>query len=378
MTAALTVCGCTAKQATLSALPPLPVPPAAAETQEKKEIARFQKPDSPSSANTLVALPVERPAQASHANPTATIRAVVNGEPILDEEVRMSCYEQLRGARTDKEAEEVLRQAVEQIIDREVLLQDAIAKLERGGPQGAKFLEQIKKVASEQFDIHWLKPVMKANHMDNRQEFAAFMRHNHMSLDVMRRFWERNFMAMEYLRSRIEPQISRIGHTEISEYYSSHREEFTQADSVDWQDIFIDATRHASPAAARQFAESLRQRIRQGEDFAKLSQEYDNGESGRFRKGDGQGHKRGEIFPHEAEDVLFQIHEGDIEIIERVRGYHVVRLVKRQHAGPIPFDAKVQKEIRNKLRNNVFQRERDRIVKELKRKAVIEISNKNI
>src|SRR5262249_59808015 len=98
----------------------------------------------------------------------------------------------------------------------------------------------------------------------------------------------------------------------------------------------------------------------------------DAGESGRFRKGEGQGHKHGEIFPHEAEPLLFQMHDGDIEIVERPRGFHVVRLVKRQYAGPIPFDAKVQKEIRDKLRNVVFAREKESIVKELKRKAVID------
>jgi len=145
-----------------------------------------------------------------------------------------------------------------------------------------------------------------------------------------------------------------------------------QPDSVDWQDIFIDAGRHASPAAAREFAESLVQRVRQGEDFAKLSSEFDNGESGRFRKGAGQGHKRGEIFPPEAEPLLFDMHEGDMKIVECPHGFHVIRLVKRQYAGPIPFDAKVQKEIHDKIRNLVFQRERDSIVKDLKRKAVID------
>jgi hypothetical protein len=64
--------------------------------------------------------------------------------------------------------------------------------------------------------------------------------------------------------------------------------------------------------------------------------------------------------------------EGDIEIVERGRGFHVLQLVKRQVAGPIPFNETVQKEILNKLRTTVFTQERERIVKELKRKAVID------
>jgi parvulin-like peptidyl-prolyl isomerase len=276
------------------------------------------------------------------------------------------------GARTAKERDEALREGLETLIDREILLQDAISKLQRGGKMGEAFLKKIREVATEQFDQHWLRPMLKEKHLSSRTELAAVMQQNGLSLEVMRRWWERNFMATEYLRSRVEPQISRIGHREISEYYNSHYDEYTQPDTVDWQDIFLDASRHASRDAARKFAESLVQRVRQGADFANLSREFDNGESGLFRKGAGQGHKHGEIFPQEAEPVLFRMHDGDMEIVECPRGLHIVRLLKRQYAGPIPFDAKVQKEIRDKLKTIVFLREKDSIVKELKRKAVID------
>jgi hypothetical protein len=370
---ALPVCGCFTKASTLADLPPLPASPVAA----GPAVTRAQKPDTAnSSANTavcrLINLPVDRPAEVSHASPTATIRAVVNGDLILDQEVRMACLHELGAARTPKDVDEIFKQALEAIIEREIVLQDAISKLKRGGKQGEALLKKFQEIASEEFDKRWLRPMLKVKHLANREELAALMRESGLSLEMMRRSWERNFLYNEYLRSRIETHISRIGHTEITEYYNSHRDEYTQPDTVDWQDIFIDASRHASRAAASQFAGSLVQRIRQGEDFIKLSAEFDDGESGRFRKGAGQGHKRGEIFPHEAEELLFQMHDSDIDIVERPRGFHVVRLIKRQYAGPIPFDAKVQKEIHDKLRTIVFMREKDSIVKELKRKAVID------
>lgn len=374
VTMALAACGCLTKAATLASLPPLPEPPPTA--PPGPQVTRSQKPDSPKPANTavcrLINLPVDRPAEAAHASPTAAIRAVVNGELILEEEVRIATMQKMMGARTAKERDEALREGLETLIDREILLQDAIAKLQRGGKMGEAFLKKIREVATEQFDQHWLRPMLKEKHLSSRTELAAVMQQNGLSLEVMRRWWERNFMAMEYLKSRVDPQISRIGHREISEYYTSHRDEYTQPDSVDWQDIFLDVSRHASRDAARKFAESLVQRVRQGEDFAKLSAEFDNGESGLFRKGAGQGHKHGEIFPHEAEAVVFRMHDGDMEIVECPRGLHLVRLLKRQYAGPIPFDAKVQKEIRDKLRTIVFLREKESIVKELKRKAVID------
>lgn len=386
--AVVTVCGCvagpssspapSANAATPSTGPTAVVP--VASRDDGADVARSQKPDlavaRTKSAIGLLDLPVNRPAEASRASPTATILAVVNGEPVLDEEVKLSCYRELAAARSAREQQEILKDALKQVIDREIVLQDALAKLERGGPQGVKFIEKLKEEANLEFEKRWLRPTMKSANINSEAEFARYMRDHQMSLDVMRRLYQRNFMAMQYLLSRIQPHLSRIGHTEITDYYASHREEFTQPDSVQWQDIYIDTGRHASRDAAREFAEALARRARQGEDFAKLSAEFDNGTSGRFRKGDGQGHKHGEIFPREAEPILFQMRDGEVQIIERPRGFHVIHLVKRDYAGPIPFDGKVQKEIHDKLRNVVYQRERDVIVKELKRKAVIDFAGK--
>lgn len=362
---------------------PIPAPAAA-----RPEVTRGQEPEEHSRAPRenetnadqgnernavcrLITLPVDRPPEAAHASPAATIRAVVNGELILNEEVLLQSRSHLRAARTKEEQEEMLKQALEVLIDRELLLQDAIAKLKRGGKRGEALLKQIQESADEEFDKGWLRPMLKEKHLSSRTELSDYLSHNGMSLKMFRRWWERNWMARQYLYARIEQQIKRIGHTEVSEYYYNHRDEYSQPDSVDWQDIFLDAGRHASRAAAREFAEALVQRVRQNEDFAQLSSEFDNGES-RFRKGKGKGHKRGEIFPPEAEPLLFQMKEGDTTIVECPHGFHVVHLVKRQYAGPIPFDAKVQKEIRDKLRNEVFLREKESIVKELKRKAVID------
>ncbi len=49
-----------------------------------------------------------------------------------------------------------------------------------------------------------------------------------------------------------------------------------------------------------------------------------------------------------------------------------MRVAKRDHAGTRPFDDKVQKQIRDKLRGELAQREIRRLVTDLKRKAIIE------
>jgi hypothetical protein len=334
-------------------------------------VARAQKTDGKSSASALDQLP-ERPAGMTRTPAAARIRATVNGEAILEEEIRAVSMRELAYARSQEEQAEVLNQSLNRLIDREVLYQEAVGKLNKG-PQGVKILETLRKEAHKDFDKQVVRPIMKANNLKSEEQLATFLTEQGISLDMMRRNNERQFISMEYLRFRIASYISRIGHPEITEYYDRHPEEFQNPDSVQWQDLFIDVLKHPSREAARAFAEVLASRIRKGEEFVRLAEEYDNGDS-KYRKYDGLGHKRGEIRPPEAEVVLFGLKDGAVAVVEIGSGFHVVRQVKREYAGPMPFDDKVQKQIRDKLRGEIFQREMKRIITELRRKAIIDIA----
>jgi parvulin-like peptidyl-prolyl isomerase len=302
----------------------------------------------------------------------AHIRAVINGEPILDEELLSASQGALQNAHSDRERAEVLQQKLTELIDREVVLQDAFARL---SGRGAKYLDQLKKAARDAFEKEWLAKIMRASNFKTEEELKAYLRGNGMPLEVVRRHWERNFMAMEYLRHRIEPHLTQLGHLDVVGYYTRHPDDFRVADEVQWQDLFIAVARHPSREAARRFAESLAARVRKGEDFVRLTKEFDNGISKLGENAEGIGRKRGEIKPPEAEPVLFALRDGEVgPLVELETGFHVVRVVKRQRAGVLPFNAKVQKQIKNKLRNQVFQREMKRIVADLKRRAVIEVA----
>jgi parvulin-like peptidyl-prolyl isomerase len=301
----------------------------------------------------------------------ARIRAVVNGEPILDEEVVAAGYQGLLTARSEADRAEIINAKLNEIIDREVVLQDLYARLK--GRE--KFLKQLEDAARKEFEDQWLRKMMEGNKFTDEEAFKKFLREHNMPLELIRRQWERNFMALEYLRHRMEPHLAQIGHAQIVDYYDRHPEEFRVEESVNWQDLFVAAARHPSRESARQFALALAERARKGEDFVRLAREYDDGVSGRRENAEGEGHKRGEIRPAEAEAVLFGLKDGQVgPLIELETGFHIVRLVKRQHAGRKPFDEEVQKQIRDKLRGQVFQRETKKLVDDLKRKAVIEIA----
>jgi peptidyl-prolyl cis-trans isomerase SurA len=346
---------------------------------ERPNVSRLQKPENgppkqAKSGSTLDLTAYQTPTP-SNGEVAARIRAAVNGQPILDEEVREAIYPVLQRTQFLPEPERSARQkqffdaALQQLIEREVILQDMFTRLK----ERKQALEKLREAAAKEFDKK-MRETKKAMHIKTDEELKAFLRAQGLSLAGVRRQVERSFMAMEYMRNQIYPAIERIGPEQIREYYEGHPEEFQVADSVTWQDIFLDASRYPSREEAHRFAVDLIAKAKAGADFRQLVTQYDQGNSS-YLNGEGYGHRRGEIKPPEAEPVLFNLHEGDLGLVELTNGFHVIRLVKREYAGLKPLDDKTQTAIRNKLQGMIWQREYQRIVRDLKRKAAIEISS---
>lgn len=372
---ALTVAGCAAEQTGLVAAGGLAAPLPAVETPA---VPRFQKPDQEPSARAATGNVLD---SGSLAFPTSIegkvavrIRAHVNGKVILDDEVRETTYQALAETMSLPEPQrtarqkEIIEKGLEHLIERELILDDAMTKLKKLRPQA---LEKLQEAASRDAD-RFIRQVKSGFRVQGDEELKAALRSVGLSLSGIRRQREREFMATEYMRSRIFPIIERVGHDEVQQYYEEHQSEFQIDDRVKWQDIFLDARQHADYAAARRHAEKIAGRARAGEEFVKLVKEFDCGDS-RLRNGDGYGQRRGEIQPQEAEAILFRMRPGDVgPLIEIGTGFHVIRLVEREYAGLRPLNEKTQGEIRKKLQAVIAEREYKRVVADLKRKASIE------
>jgi peptidyl-prolyl cis-trans isomerase SurA len=376
---ALAMCGCATPQPHWGAIdgaPPVSLPPrSAADRPDVPAIARSQKPEADGlKAPETPPLPTAPPADLVTGQPAARVGATVNNEAVLNEEVLAGAFQELMAARDLPEPDrsqrraEIWNQSLSQLIDREVVLQDAFAKLKRASKSQ---VEKLTAEAADEFDKTVLRGWMKRANVKSADEFRDLLKSQGVSLDMLRRQWERNFMAREYLQSRIHPYLDQVGPRQILEYYDKHPEEFQRPDAVQWQDIFVLADdKFATRAEAHHLAEQLAERARGGEDFAKLAEKYDNGDSS-FRKGEGIGTKHGEIKPSEAENVLFQLKDGETAVVELEKGFHVIRLVKRDYAGQTPFEEKTQKQIKEKLTSEIGQVEMKRIVNKLNREAVI-------
>jgi parvulin-like peptidyl-prolyl isomerase len=304
---------------------------------------------------------VQQTTMSTHGRVRVKVRAWVNGRPIFDDELNQWAGAGLAEADRGGKMIEHFNAKLEDLIDQEVLYQDAVKKLEKVSPHS---LDKLREFVDAEFD-----------------KTLRNWRENKMPEDVIqiieparRRILERNLISSEYARSRIKPMLDTVVNlSQISEYYETHKNEFQTVDRIVWQDIFIPIDANLPTIEhAKQFGEDLITKCLKPGDFDRLMA-YNKGDSA-LRGGEGIGQRRGEIRPAELEATLFSLKEGQIgPVIAFPTGVHLIRVTKKEEGRQLVLDETVQKTIRTKLIEQLYQREYRRIVRELRTRAVVRI-----
>jgi parvulin-like peptidyl-prolyl isomerase len=305
---------------------------------------------------------------------TASVLARVNGQPILAEEVQSAASGQLLEVR-DKIPQsqwaaaqaEIMKFQLDRIIERELILQDATARIP------PRTMEKVKEAAQKEFD-NMLKARKKQLKVKSDEEMRAFLDKHGIVLEDERRQHERSFIATEYVRARIRDKIESIEREQVLEYYQKNPKEFDRPERVVWQHIFIDVDRFRTPAAARQHAEMVLAKVKaiqKAEEFGPLAEQYSHGPS-RYRNGEGEGQERGQIRPVDLEALVFTLKPGQTSaLVETPNGFHIARVAEHHKGGKVPLE-QAYPDIRKKLQGQIGQAEYAKFIKELRAKAYIE------
>ena len=265
---------------------------------------------------------------------------------------------------TADQVDEIVRNLLEQLIDRSVLNQEARRTLMKSENQKKMFKDFCEKSWGEQA----LPPLMRKMGVKNEVELSLKLDEQGRSLEELKENHRREFLAREFLLQRLKGRIH-PDYPAQRAYYDKHREEFNRPAMIHWREIVIKVGEDGDRAKARKQADALLARLRRGVDFAMLAKAESAGPTA-STGGVWQTQLNASAVPA-VNSALEQLPVGrDSQVIEGPKSFHIIRIEDRKPAGPAKFE-EVQEEIRKNLTDENFKREMTAFVNGLRSKTVI-------
>ena len=285
----------------------------------------------------------------------ANVAATVNGRPITYDQMEKQYQAQFGGPGEQSSGDQATIQRLEvlrTLVDNEIMLQRAekLGLMAVDSDVDAKFSELKAPYTQEEFD----------------KQLAT----RKMSVDDLKAQLRRDLSVQKLFNKEITSQIT-ISDKDIGDFYNSNKASFSLAEpQIHMAQIMV--TPSADPNVrnlkndkahddeqARKKIQSLSARLRQGEDFAMLAQNYSEDPNSTPNGGD-LG-----FIPESALDkanadlrkTLLALRPGEVTpVLHTAEGYRIIKLITREPAGQRDLaDPKVQQTIRETLINRKDQ-----------------------
>lgn len=274
--------------------------------------------------------------------------ATINNKKIYLEELqaKIGFLKPIKSVTDDKQIFDLKREILNKMIEREVILQEAI----RLGVEASSD-EVESRVKSLLTDY-------------SQKELDRTLERENVNFKGWKLRVKEDLMIDKLIYQEINSKIV-VTDKEIQKYYNQHKEEFHQPDQIRALQIVVEKEEEAY---------KILKELSSGKDFKKLAQEksispdaFEGGDLGFFSKGE---------MPEEFDNTVFKLKKGEISnIVITPYGFHIFKVIDKRKGGVKRLSSASEK-IKKKLMMQK-QNERFRIwVKGLKEKATITINEK--
>lgn len=291
--------------------------------------------------------------------------AVINEEAITQSELDIFLRPLYEDLRKEYEGEELMRQLNEvrlkllnQMIEDRLVSQEA----------------KTRGITVDESEIDELVREFKVR-FPSEQEFEKTIASQGMALSELREMYRRQQSIRKLHDMEIRSQVV-VSPREVEEYYKNHSSEFSEEEKIKIRSITIRKTEEAAgkgilDEAAKQKIDSIEKRIRAGEAFEALAQEFS--EDNHAQEGGMAGWvKRGEMLAS-IDESLFELKAGAISpVLETSAGYHLFKIEEKKTGELPPLE-----EVRMKIHHLLFRQKAEKRFKEwmeeLKARAYISL-----
>ena len=301
------------------------------------------------------------PALATDKKPSDEKVAVVNGDVIsriqFDKELKVHLERVSRQGRqiSDDQMEELKKDILEGLIEREVLYQES-------QKAGIKIADQ--KVNDQLAGIKKRFP--------NEEEFKKALASMGLTEEEVRAQIQRGLAIRELIDQKVASKIA-ITDEETNAYYTGNPQLFKQPEKVKASHILIKVEPTADDtkkAEASKKIEEIQQKLKEGGDFAELAKEYSEGPSS--AKGGDLGYfQRGQMVKP-FEDTAFSMKANEVSgRVETRFGYHLIKVYDKKPEQTLAY-ADVKDKIAQRLKQEKVEKDATQYVENLKKDAKVE------
>lgn len=286
-------------------------------------------------------------------DPLPAVAARVNGQPIPIAGVHKLAK---KGISTHGKVPLAYRQALEELIDRELLFEEALAR----------------RLSADDAAVQRAYDEARVSHPDDA-EWARFLKDEFLDTQRFRTELRARFTIEALVRAESE-KVPPASDLEARRYYDSNPSTFETGERIEARQIFFrvpTAGKVSERDAIRAQAEAVLARIRKGEDFAALARQVSQDRDSAAEGGKLPPFARGQAaLPLEL--AAFAMKPGELsDVVWTVEGFHILRVDGRLPSVKLPFEA-VEEKVKLSLRTERQQQRIAELVASLRAKARIE------
>lgn len=292
------------------------------------------------------------------------IRIIVNGEIITEFDIRKRTAEAFRIAREqytkaglESKKEEIVLNAIDELIDRKILVQEA-KKVVLADPAKAEAIEKNVE-AFVKGAVEEVGSLYKFYELAHKQGINPLKKRAELKEDLL---------VEEIMRDNVYRKIV-VSPKGIKRYYNEHIDEFSTKGGMSFRHILIKFSSYKTKEEAKPAAENLLNRLEEGEDFESIAQKHSRGPHA--DKGGLWGVDEVKGFRKDLFARISDLKEGEISpLINSSLGYHIFK-IDEIIADQILSFQQAQNEIKNTLFREGFVKQKRIYLQKLRKDAVI-------
>jgi peptidyl-prolyl cis-trans isomerase SurA len=288
------------------------------------------------------------------------VAATVNTDVVTFSQVREltgpvenSARSQFSGAALAEKIKEVRLNAVNMLIDRQLILQE-FRKM-KGQIPGHMVDERISETIRTRFG-------------GDRAAFLRTISAQGLTQDKLRKMEEENIIV-KYMRGKEVKTDTLVSTSEVEKFYREHRDEWTTNTEVKLRMIKINPG--ADPAKKRKLVEEIRAKVLAGKDFADLARIYSE-DSTQDQGGDWGWVKKGDL-SGELDRQVFLLQTKKVSPVLNMNGAFYLLLAEDKKSGTAKPLKEVREEIEQRITQAARQKQEQVWMAKLRKKAFIKI-----